>query len=56
MIKHASDLLTKTAAKFPDKVAIVSNGSRITYAELDRLCKKVASELLFCLKRALNAL
>ncbi|WP_462101547.1 amino acid adenylation domain-containing protein [Campylobacter concisus] len=46
MIKHVSDLLTKTAAKFPDKVAIVSNGSRITYTELDRLCKKVASEIL----------
>src|SRR6266702_7539202 len=39
------DLLRRTAARRPDKTAIVCGGVRWSYAELDRICTRLAAGL-----------
>src|SRR5688500_8354003 len=39
------DFLQITAERLPDKVALVCNGQRLTYAELDRMANRLANAL-----------
>ena len=39
------DLLSKSAARFPDRIAIIWRGSRETYAEFDRTVNRTANSL-----------
>jgi len=41
-----AEMVERTATRFPDKVAVVHAGGRLTYAELIRSAKSLAIELL----------
>lgn len=43
---QVEQFLEKSAARFPDKVAVVSGSRRITYEELDRLANRLANALI----------
>ncbi len=40
------DMMVRTVARFPDKVALVAGEQRQTYAELDRICARLGAALL----------
>ena len=41
-----SDFLPNSAARFPDKVALVCDGQRLTYAQIERRANRMANGLL----------
>ncbi len=45
MAFNLCDILRQTAARLPDKTALILDGARLTYAELDDLSDRVAAGL-----------
>ena len=40
------DFLHSSAARLPDKVALICDGQRLTYAEIDRMANRLANAMI----------
>ena len=46
MIRNVIEYLLESAHKYPDKIAVIDENRKLTFAELEREAKKVSSAIL----------